>query len=85
MLNKKEIRQKDLHELKTELENLKKELFKIHCRQVTDVVQNHTQIRELRKNIALVNTLITEKGKPAAGPKASAQISSTNSSAAKKV
>ena len=85
MLNKKEIRQKDLTELKTELENLKKELFKIHCRQVTDVVQNHTQIRELKKNIALVNTLITEKQKQASTLKASTQVSSTNSSVANKI
>jgi large subunit ribosomal protein L29 len=61
MLNKKEIRQKDIGELKTELENTKKELFKVHCRQVTDVVQNHTTIRELKKNIALINTIIREK------------------------
>jgi len=61
MLNKKEIRQKDIVELKTELENTKKELFKMHCRQVTDVVQTHTQIREIKKNIALLNTIIREK------------------------
>lgn len=61
MLDKKEIRQKEIVELKTELENVKKELFRVHCRQVTDVVQDHTIIRNLKKNIALLNTIITEK------------------------
>jgi large subunit ribosomal protein L29 len=57
----KEMRQKDIAELKTELETTKKELFRLRCRQVTDVVQNHTVIRKLRKNIACLNTIIKEK------------------------
>jgi len=61
MLGIKEIRQKDIAELEIELENTKKELFRLHCRQVTDVVQNHTVIRNLKKNIALLNTIIKEK------------------------
>ncbi|MDI6732575.1 MAG: 50S ribosomal protein L29 [Planctomycetota bacterium] len=61
MLTLKEIRQKDITELKTELENTKKEYFRLRCRQVTDVVQNHTEIRKLRKNIARLNTIIKEK------------------------
>ncbi|MEW6025754.1 MAG: 50S ribosomal protein L29 [Planctomycetota bacterium] len=61
MLKVKEMKQKDLAELTTELENTKKEYFRIRCRQVTDVVQNHTEIRNLRKNIARLNTIIKEK------------------------
>lgn len=61
MLNIKEIRQKDIVELEIELENTKKELFRMHCRQVTDVVQNHTAIRKLKKNIARLHTIIKEK------------------------
>jgi large subunit ribosomal protein L29 len=61
MLEIKEMRQKDMTELEAELENTKKELFRLHCRQVTDVVQNHTAIRKLRKNIARLNTIIKEK------------------------
>ena len=61
MLDKKEIRQKDISELKEELNNARKELFKMHCRQVTDVVQTHTQIKVIKKNIALLNTIIREK------------------------
>lgn len=57
----KEIRQKDIAELKIELETAKKELFRIHCRQVTDVVQNHTAIRKLKKDIARFHTIIREK------------------------
>lgn len=61
MLDIKEIRQKDIAELEIELETTKKELFRMHCRQVTDVVQNHTAIRKLKKNIARLNTIIKEK------------------------
>lgn len=61
MLNIKEIRQKDMAELKAELENTKKEFFRLRCRQVTDVVQNHTVIRNLKKNIARLHTIIKEK------------------------
>ncbi len=61
MLEKKDIKLKDLNELKTELANVRKELFRVHCRQVTDLVQNHTMIRGLKKNIALLNTVIREK------------------------
>jgi len=61
MLTVKEMKQKDMAELATELENTKKEYFRLRCRQVTDVVQNHTEIRNLRKNIARLNTVIKEK------------------------
>lgn len=61
MLTVKEMKQKNLSELSTELENTKKEYFRLRCRQVTDVVQNHTEIRNLRKNIARLNTIIKEK------------------------
>jgi large subunit ribosomal protein L29 len=56
----KDIRQKDIAELKKELEEKNKGLFRIHCRQVTDVVQNHADIRKLRRTIARLNTVINE-------------------------
>jgi len=58
MLTVKEMKQKDMAELTTELESTKKEYFRLRCRQVTDVVQNHTEIRKLKKNIARLNTII---------------------------
>ena len=61
MLELKDMHQKDIAELKAELENTKKELFRIRCRQVTDVVQNHTVIRGLKKNVARLNTIIRQK------------------------
>jgi len=61
MLTVKEMKQKDMAELTTELESTKKEYFRLRCRQVTDVVQNHTEIRKLKKNIARLNTIITQK------------------------
>lgn len=61
MLTVKEMKQKSLVELTVELESNKKEYFRMRCRQVTDVVQNHTEIRKLRKNIARLNTIIKQK------------------------
>lgn len=61
MLTIKEMKQKDRTELATELETTKKEYFRLRCRQVTDVVQNHTEIKKLRKNIARLNTIIKQK------------------------
>jgi len=61
MFTVKEMKQKDVVELTTELENTKKEYFRLRCRQVTDVVQNHTEIRKLRKNVARLNTIIKQK------------------------
>lgn len=61
MLTIKEMKQKDRTELAAELENTKKEYFRMRCRQVTDVVQNHTEIKKLKKNIARLNTIIKEK------------------------
>ena len=61
MLTVKDMKQKDRAELTAELENTKKEYFRLRCRQVTDVVQNHTEIRKLRKNIARLNTIIKQK------------------------
>lgn len=61
MLKVKEMKQKDLAELAAELEGARKGYFRLRCRQVTDVVQNHTEIRKLRKNIARLNTVIKEK------------------------
>jgi large subunit ribosomal protein L29 len=61
MLTVKEMNQKSLAELAIELEGSKKEYFRMRCRQVTDVVQNHTEIRKLKKSIARLNTIIKQK------------------------
>ncbi len=57
----KEWRDKSHDELLTEVNNFKEELFRLRLRKVTDIVENPALIRELKKNIARVQTIIKEK------------------------
>ncbi len=48
-------------ELNTELSKMKKELFNLRFQHATGQLENPVQMRELRRNIARVKTIIREK------------------------
>ena len=48
-------------ELKAELEKMKKELFNLRFQHVTGQLENPVKIRELKRDIARVKTIIKEK------------------------
>ena len=48
-------------ELKTELSKMKKELFNLRFQHATGQLENPVQMRELKRNIARVKTIIREK------------------------
>lgn len=48
-------------ELNTELSKMKKELFNLRFQHATGQLENPVQMRELKKNIARVKTIIREK------------------------
>ncbi|MBQ6899921.1 MAG: 50S ribosomal protein L29 [Firmicutes bacterium] len=48
-------------ELKAELEKMKKELFNLRFQHVTGQLENPVKMRELKKDIARVKTIIKEK------------------------
>ena len=48
-------------ELNTELSKLKKELFNLRFQHATGQLENPVQMRELKRNIARVKTIIREK------------------------
>ena len=48
-------------ELNTELAKMKKELFNLRFQHATGQLENPVQMRELRKDIARVKTIIREK------------------------
>ena len=48
-------------ELAAELEKMKKELFNLRFQHVTGQLENPLQMREVRKNIARVKTIMREK------------------------
>ena len=55
-----ELRGKSVEELNEELVAAKKELFNLRFQNATNQLDNTSRIKEVRKNIALIQTLITE-------------------------
>ena len=51
-----------LAELNDELVAAKKELFNLRFQNATNQLDNTSRIKEVRKNIARIQTVITEKG-----------------------
>ena len=56
-----ELRNKSVEELNEELVAAKKELFNLRFQNATNQLDNTSRIREARKNIARIQTLIAEK------------------------
>jgi len=61
-----ELKAKSAAELNTELVAAKKELFNLRFQNATNQLDNTSRIKEVRKNIARIQTVITEKSKAAA-------------------
>ena len=58
-----ELRAKTAAELNTELVAAKKELFNLRFQNATNQLDNTSRIKEVRKNIARIQTVITEISK----------------------
>ena len=61
----KDLNTKSAAELNDELVAAKKELFNLRFQNATNQLDNTSRIKEVRKNIARIQTLITEKAKAA--------------------
>ena len=64
MKNKKyleELQVKSSEELQADLVSAKKELFNLRFQNATNQLNNTARIKEVRKNIARIQTVITEK------------------------
>ena len=57
----KELLEKSTEELNQELVNAKKELFNLRFQNATNQLENTSRIKEVRKNIARIQTVITAK------------------------
>ena len=55
-----ELKGKSVQELNEELAAAKKELFNLRFQNATNQLDNTSRIKEVRKNIARIQTLITE-------------------------
>ena len=58
---KKELNQKSLEELQSDLVAAKKELFNLRFENATNQLENTSRIKDVRKNIARIQTVIAEK------------------------
>lgn len=56
-----ELRQKQIPELKTELSNLLRRQFKLRLLNSSGELKRNHQVKQLRREIARVMTLLTEK------------------------
>ena len=56
-----ELRNKSVEELNADLDAAKKELFNLRFQNATNQLDNTSRIKEVRKNIARIQTVITEK------------------------
>ncbi|MCM1112906.1 MAG: 50S ribosomal protein L29 [Muribaculum sp.] len=59
----KELKTKSDAELAAELTAAKKELFNLRFQNATNQLDNTARIKEVRKNIARIQTVITEKAR----------------------
>ena len=58
-----EIRSMTPEQLNEKLTGLKKDLFMLRMQHATNQLDNTSRIKEVRKNIARIQTVITEKSK----------------------
>ena len=58
-----ELKGKSVEELNKDLVAAKKELFNLRFQNATNQLDNTARIKEVRKNIARINTVITEKAR----------------------
>ena len=60
-----ELKSKSVADLNAQLVDAKKELFNLRFQNATNQLDNTSRIKEVRKNIARIQTIITEKSKVA--------------------
>ena len=63
MVKTKDLRAMSLDELQAKLLECKKEQFNLRVQQSTGQLQNTAQLAKVRKEVAKINTLITERKK----------------------
>lgn len=65
-MNAKELHDKTPDQLRDELVSLKKEAFNLRFQQATSQLENTARIRQVRRNVARVNTVLNQKAASAA-------------------
>ena len=65
----KELRALSNEELETKIKESKKELFDLRLQQSTGSLEKSSRVRELRKNVARMNTILNERKNENGGEK----------------
>ncbi|TCM79623.1 50S ribosomal protein L29 [Rhodovulum steppense] len=65
-MNASELRDKTPDQLRDQLVALKKEAFNLRFQQATGAMENTARIRQIRRNVARVRTVLNEKARAAA-------------------
>ena len=65
-MNAKELGDKTPDQLRDELVSLKKEAFNLRFQQATGQLENTARIRQVRRDVARVNTVLNQKAADAA-------------------
>ncbi|SKA03326.1 50S ribosomal protein L29 [Anaerorhabdus furcosa] len=60
-MNVKEIREKSNEELLKDIDSLKEELFNLRFQQATGQLENPSRMKDIKKTIARIKTIITER------------------------
>ena len=63
MVKTKDLRAMTIDELETKLAENKKEQFNLRVQQATGQLQNTSNLKKVRREVAKINTLITERKK----------------------
>ena len=66
-MNANELRDKTPDQLRDELVGLKKEAFNLRFQQATGQMENTSRMRQVRRGVARVNTILNQKAATAAG------------------
>ena len=66
-MNAKELRDQSPDQLRDELVSLKKEAFNLRFQQATGQIENTARMRQVRRGVARVNTILNQKAAAAAG------------------
>jgi large subunit ribosomal protein L29 len=61
MLSARDLRQKTVGDLRNELQALGREAFNLRMQQATSQLSRHARLRQVRRDIARVLTVINEK------------------------
>ncbi len=61
MMNTSELREQTIEELQTKLDDTKKRIFNLRFQKATGQLENPMGIRNLKKEVAVLKTLIREK------------------------